>query len=86
MITNGSLLEEKHFKFLKNYKIGLALSHDGIFQKKLRGSDYFEDKNIVNIIKKFNEIENTTINTVLNNYNCNFIERIFIFWWNLKEI
>ncbi len=83
IITNGSLINDEILKFIDEYDIAIAISHDGPGQF-LRGPDPLEDSEKKEWIKKLLSLnqpkEKISFNVVLtnNNYDVEIIRQWFI--------
>jgi len=74
IISNGSLLKEKHLKFFEQMKGNLAvtISHDGPGQEELRGEDILPTKG--GLLKEMSSFAKLSFNSIITNQNYNLFE------------
>ena len=65
-VTNGALLTEEIVDYFNAHKISVAISNDGLNTKHTRINNVLENKQLVNLIKK---LDNVVINSVISAYN-----------------
>jgi len=71
IISNGSLLKERHLKYLEQVKgsVSITISHDGPGQEELRGEDILPTKG--GLLKELATFTKMSFNSIVTNQNYN---------------
>ena len=72
IISNGSLLTQDKVNFLKEHRISLTLSHDGVNTTFTRNIDVLQDKKILECVNQLSPMLNAVLSAVNQDYNALF--------------